>query len=98
MYRVTYLNVPYCAFFFKNATNEANAITYLQTTDSDGFVSFQGLDLGSRYWVRVDTTLIHKINRSQVLKTGINEMNMTILRSFRIAQLQNSLWKLIVFI
>jgi hypothetical protein len=63
----------------ENAQNEVNAITYPQTTDSDGFAFFGNLEPGFRYWVRVDTTLIHNINHSQVLTAGFNEMSMTIL-------------------
>jgi hypothetical protein len=63
----------------EDAINEVNAITFSQTTDSGGFVFFQDLEPGFRYWVRVDTTLLNNINRSQVLTTGFNEMSMTIL-------------------
>ena len=63
----------------EDAQNETNAISYPQTTDSNGFAYFVTLEPGFRYWVRVDTILIHNINRSQVLTTGFNEMSMTIL-------------------
>lgn len=63
----------------EDAINEVNAVTFSQNTDSDGFAFFQGLEPGFRYWVRVDTTLLNNINRSQVLATGFNEMSMTIL-------------------
>lgn len=63
----------------QDAMDEVNAITSTQLTDSGGFVFFLNLEPGFRYWVRVDTTLIHNINRSQVLTTGFNEMSMTIL-------------------
>ena len=63
----------------QDAMDEVNAITSSQLTDSGGFVFFQNLEPGFRYWVRVDTTLIHNINRSDVLATGFNEMSMTIL-------------------
>lgn len=63
----------------QDAQDEVNAITPTQLTDSGGFVLFQNLEPGFDYWVRVDTTLIHNINRSNVLTTGINEMSMTIL-------------------
>jgi hypothetical protein len=63
----------------EDAQNEVNAVTFSEITDSGGFAFFQGLEPGFRYWVRVDTTLIHNINRSDVLTTGFNEMSMTIL-------------------
>ena len=63
----------------EDAINEVNAVTFSQTTDSGGFAFFQDLEPGFRYWVRVDTTLLKNINRSQVLTTGFNEMSMTIL-------------------
>lgn len=62
-----------------DAMNEVNAVTSTQITDSDGYAFFQDLESGFRYWVRVDTTLIHNINRSQQLDEGFNEMSMTIL-------------------
>jgi len=63
----------------EDAINELNALTFPQITNSDGFANFQGLEPGYRYWVRVDTSLIHNINRSQVLTNSFNEMSMTIL-------------------
>ena len=63
----------------EDAQNEVNAVTFSEITDSGGFAFFQGLEPGFRYWVRVDTTLIHNINRSQQLSEGFNEMSMTIL-------------------
>lgn len=63
----------------EDALNEVNAVTFPQSTNSDGFAFFENLEPGFRYWVRVDTTLIHNINRSQLLSIGFNEMNMTIL-------------------
>jgi len=63
----------------EDAINEINAITFSQTTDNGGFAFFQDLEPGFHYWVRVDTTLLNNINRSQVLTTGFNEMGMTIL-------------------
>ena len=62
-----------------DAMNEVNAITSSQITDSNGYAFFQDLESGFRYWVRVDTTLLNNINRSQVLTIGFNEMRMTIL-------------------
>ena len=62
-----------------DAMNEVNAITSAQITDSNGYVFFQDLEPGFRYWVRVDTTLIHNINRTDNLDEGFNEMSMTIL-------------------
>ena len=62
-----------------DAMNEVNAITSSQITDSNGYAFFQDLEPGFRYWVRVDTTLINNINRSQQLNEGFNEMSMTIL-------------------
>ena len=62
-----------------DAMNEVNAITSSQITDSNGYAFFQDLEPGFRYWVRVDTTLINNINRSQELNEGFNEMSMTIL-------------------
>jgi len=62
-----------------DAINEVNMLTSLQFTDTYGFAFFGNLDPGFRYWVRVNTTLIHNINRSQVITTGYNEMSMTIL-------------------
>ena len=63
----------------EDALNEVNAVTFPQSTNSDGFAFFGNLEPGFRYWVRVDTTLIHNINHSQVLTAGFNEMSMTIL-------------------
>ena len=63
----------------QDAMDEVNAVTFAQNTDIGGFAFFKGLEPGFRYWVRVDTTLIHNINRSDVLTTGFNEMSMTIL-------------------
>ncbi len=63
----------------EDAQNEVNAITFSQSTDSYGFAFFQGLEPGYRYWVRVDTILIHNIKRSKVLVIGFNKMRMTIL-------------------
>jgi len=63
----------------EDAINEVNALTFPQNTNSDGFAFFRGLEPGYRYWVRVDTTLIHNINRTQLLDQGFNEMSMTIL-------------------
>lgn len=63
----------------QDAMDEVNALTSAQFTDNEGFALFLDLEPGFRYWVRVDTTLIHNINRSQVLATGFNEMSMTIL-------------------
>ena len=63
----------------EDARNEVNALTSSQFTNSGGFAFFGILEPGFRYWVRVDTTLINNINRSQVLNTGFNEMSMTIL-------------------
>jgi len=62
-----------------DALNEVNAVTFPQNTDSDGFAFFQGLEPGFRYWVRVDTTLLNNINRTEQLNEGFNEMSMTIL-------------------
>ncbi|MDB9961146.1 hypothetical protein OAD62_03540 [Oceanihabitans sp.] len=62
-----------------NAMNEVDAITSTIITDSNGYAFFQDLEPGFRYWVRVDTTLINNINRSQQLNEGFNEMSMTIL-------------------
>jgi hypothetical protein len=62
-----------------DAMNEVNAITSTIITDSNGYAFFQDLEPGFRYWVRVDTTLINNINRSQQLNEGFNEMSMTIL-------------------
>jgi len=62
-----------------DAMNEVNPITSPQITDSNGYAFFQDLEPGFRYWVRVDTTLIHNINRTNNLDEGFNEMNMTIL-------------------
>ena len=62
-----------------DAINEVNAITSPQVTDSNGYAFFQDLEPGFRYWVRVDTTLIHNINRTNNLNEGFNEMSMTIL-------------------
>ena len=63
----------------EDAMNEVNAVTFPQTTDSGGFAFFQNLEPGFRYWVRVDTTLINNINRTEQLDEGFNEMSMTIL-------------------
>jgi len=63
----------------EDAMNEVNAITSSQITDSNGYSFFQDLEPGFRYWVRVDTTLINNIKRSQQLDEGFNEMSMTIL-------------------
>jgi len=63
----------------QDAKDEINAITSTQLTDSGGFAFFQNLEPGFRYWVRVDTTLIHNINRTEQLHEGLNEMSMTIL-------------------
>lgn len=63
----------------EDALNEVNAVTFPQSTNSDGIAFFGNLEPGIRYWVRVDTTLINNINRSQVLSAGFNEMSMTIL-------------------
>lgn len=63
----------------QDAMDEVNAVTFAQNTDSGGFAFFLDLEPGFRYWVRVDTTLIHNINRSQQLNEGFNEMSMTIL-------------------
>jgi hypothetical protein len=63
----------------QDAMNEVNAVTFPQTTDSGGFAFFQNLEPGFRYWVRVDTTLINNINRTEQLDEGFNEMSMTIL-------------------
>jgi hypothetical protein len=63
----------------EDALNEVNAVTFPQSTNSDGFAFFGNLEPGFSYWVRVDTTLIHNINHSQVLTAGFNEMSMTIL-------------------
>lgn len=62
-----------------DALNEVNALTFPQNTNSDGFAFFRGLEPGYRYWVRVDTTLIYNINRTEQLDEGFNEMSMTIL-------------------
>ncbi len=63
----------------EDAINEVNALTFSQTTDSDGFAFFQDLEAGFRYWVRVDTTLLNNINRTGHLDEGFNEISMTIL-------------------
>jgi hypothetical protein len=63
----------------EDAINEVNTITSTIITDSNGYAFFQDLEPGFRYWVRVDTTLINNINRSQQLNEGFNEMSMTIL-------------------
>lgn len=63
----------------EDAKEEVNAMTSVLYTDNDGFVVFQDLEHGFRYWVRVDTTLIHNVKGSQVLKKGFNEMRITIL-------------------
>jgi len=62
-----------------DAMNEVNAVTSTQTTDSNGYAFFENLEPGFRYWVRVDTTLINNINRTEQLDEGFNEMSMTIL-------------------
>jgi len=62
-----------------DAMNEVDAITSTQTTDSNGYAFFENLEPGFRYWVRVDTTLINNINRTEQLDEGFNEMSMTIL-------------------
>jgi len=62
-----------------DALNEVNALTFPQNTNSDGFAFFQDLEPEFRYWVRVDTTLIYNINRTEQLDEGFNEMSMTIL-------------------
>jgi len=63
----------------EDAMNEANAVTSTQITDSDGYAFFEDLEPGFRYWVRVDTTLLNNINRTEQLNEGFNEMSMTIL-------------------
>ena len=63
----------------QDAIDEVNALTFEHFTDNDGFAFFHDLEPGFRYWVRVDTTLIHNINRSDQLNVGFNEMSMTIL-------------------
>jgi len=63
----------------EDARNEVNAVTYTEWTDGGGYAFFIGLDPGYRYWVRVDTDLIHNINRTPVLDRGFNGMRMTIL-------------------
>ena len=63
----------------QDAIDEVNALTFEHFTDNDGFAFFHDLEPGFRYWVRVDTTLIHNINRSDQLNEGFNEMSMTIL-------------------
>lgn len=63
----------------EDAMSEDNAVTSTQTTNRDGYVFFENLDPGFRYWVRVDTVLLNNINRSQQLIEGFNEMSMTIL-------------------
>ena len=63
----------------EDAKEEVNAITSVLYTDNNGFVFFEDLEPGFRYWVRVDTTLIHNVKRSRVLKKGFNEMSITIL-------------------
>lgn len=63
----------------EDARNEVNAITFPEWTDGGGFAFFIGLDPGYRYWVRVDTDLIHNINRTPVLERGFNGIRMTIL-------------------
>lgn len=63
----------------QDAIDEVNAIIANGFTDNDGLVFFLNLEPGFRYWVRVDTTLIRNIKRSQRLDGGYNEMSMTIL-------------------
>lgn len=63
----------------EDAMNEVNRITSSQFTDSNGYAFFQDLEPGFRYWVRIDTTLIHNINRTDTLDEGFNEISMTIL-------------------
>ena len=63
----------------EDAINEVNALTFPQFTDSAGYAFFQDLEPGFRYWVRVDTTLIHNINETEQLDEGFNEISMTIL-------------------
>jgi hypothetical protein len=62
-----------------DARNEINAVTFPEFTDGGGFAFFIDLDPGYRYWVRVDTDLIHNINRTPVLERGFNGIRMTIL-------------------
>ena len=62
-----------------DARNEVNPVTFPEFTDGGGYAFFIDLDPGYRYWVRVDTDLIHNINRTQVLERGFNEIRMTIL-------------------
>ncbi|NNE02371.1 MAG: hypothetical protein HKN52_04330 [Eudoraea sp.] len=63
----------------EDARNEVNAVTFPEWTDGGGFAFFIDLDPGYRYWVRVDTDLIHNINRTPVLERGFNGIRMTIL-------------------
>lgn len=62
-----------------DARNEVNAVTFPEFTDGGGYAFFIDLDPGYRYWVRVDTDLIHNINRTHILERGFNEIRMTIL-------------------
>ncbi|MFT7442160.1 MAG: hypothetical protein ACI9Q3_000524 [Maribacter sp.] len=62
-----------------DAKNEVNAVTLTQITDNNGLVFFKNLEAGFRYWVRVNTTLIHNINGTDNLDEGFNEMSMKIL-------------------
>ena len=63
----------------QDAIDEVNALTFIHYTDNDGFAFFQDIEPGFRYWVRVDTTLLNNINRTDRLNEGFNEMSMTIL-------------------
>ena len=63
----------------EDAENEVNKYTSTKITNSDGFAFFYDLEPGFRYWVRVNTVLINNINRSRILRVGLNDMRMTIL-------------------
>ena len=62
-----------------DAMNEVNAITPPQFTNDDGIVYIENIEPDYKYWVRVDTTLIHNINQTEQLNEGFNEISMTIL-------------------
>ena len=63
----------------EDADNEVDSINLILTTDNEGWVTYSDLERGTRYWVRVDTTLIHNIKLSDTLKSGDNEMEIRIL-------------------
>ncbi|WP_108809156.1 hypothetical protein [Aquimarina spinulae] len=61
-----------------DAIEEINTIKSAHT-DDDGIAIFDHLEIGKRYWIRIDSILLKNIKLSEELNAGFNEFIIRIL-------------------